>query len=504
MQWVERARSSGVFAAFLMGIFTVLVVGVLLRSVTHLRMHELRDSLQSINEKSNALRNANLLTRIAMINRSVLSGNSRENAGTYKKEAESALIAIRQSRSQGLKVPLLDRIALPLLNGFNLVLGLPRIRLSKSSEAELVLDLAYQFETLHEYVKASRSYTVYIDEYRLGDQEREFALLHRGFCSAMLSRFDDALSDFAKITAHSDSPSGQVARVLTEFLTSLKERIRQIESVTNPARRGELYYNASAYTKALENFALVPQNSQSADIRFLTARSLEETGKTVEALAIYRNLIQSAPASLYAVNANRRIYLLGTFLTGDSTLTQESRKNSESVVRDDEFMSSVSHLEKSAVKLHADMKKDRENQASDISHVTKLVTAEIAKPETGAAPVATQAEPVTPPQPVVKKPERPAAPTTPPVTKRAAPDLREEKIAAQAAGLAEQKKAQLLKKQADLIDKLTMTDGNIFYGVIYRESAETVYLYSVLGNLELQKSTITKREKVAGENAIKE
>ena len=94
--------------------------------------------------------------------------------------------------------------------------------------------------------------------------------------------------------------------------------------------------------------------------------------------------------------------------------------------------------------------------------------------------------------PPVKKSEPPAA-----------PNLRNEKVAKQAEKLTEQKKQQLIKKQAQKIDKLTMADGNVFYGVIYKEDAQRVFLYSVLGNLELDKSNITKREKVEGNRALK-
>ena len=62
---------------------------------------------------------------------------------------------------------------------------------------------------------------------------------------------------------------------------------------------------------------------------------------------------------------------------------------------------------------------------------------------------------------------------------------------------------QLLKKQAEKIDKLTMADGNVFFGVIYKEDADHVFLYSVLGNLELEKSNILKRERVEGTQALK-
>ena len=100
-------------------------------------------------------------------------------------------------------------------------------------------------------------------------------------------------------------------------------------------------------------------------------------------------------------------------------------------------------------------------------------------------------------------------PAPPPVAEPPKPkpkdevNLKNERIAKQSEGLAETKKEQLIKKQQEKIDKLTMADGNVFYGVIYKETEETVFLYSVLGNLELDKSNIQTREKVAGKKALK-
>lgn len=519
MTWISRAQRSGVFGSVLMGAAAVGLAVVLLTTMTRLRMYELRDSLQSFNEKNDDLRNVTLLSRISLINQRALSsaagGASRENAAAYRQEAESALIAIRQSRTRGLQVSLTDRFALPVLNGFNLIIGLKGIYLGKTPEHELVLDLAFQFETYREYAKAIRGYDVYLNEFHLTPDERDFALLHRGFCLAMLSEFKPAVADFEIVAKSKESKSAAVALKLIEFLKALEERIRYIESIADPALRGELYYNAAAYLKALENFARIDQGHQSERIRFLTARSLEETGKTKEALAIYRELINRPGGSAYAVNANRRMYLLGTFLGDDQSLAQESKKNSETVVRDKEFMASVTHLEKSATQLHAEVAAEHAEQKSDLTKVEKLVLPDEPKKQDVPPVVAKQPEAVKPATAEVAKPQEAVKLPGPPVVKSVEVtdppppktemrvNLKDEKAAEQAENLAHSEKKDLIRKQEEKIDKLTMADGNIFYGVVYKEDAENVFLYSVLGNLELAKSNIQRREKVKGSSALK-
>jgi tetratricopeptide (TPR) repeat protein len=490
MNWVKRAQTTGFLGAAVMGAGAVIIAATLLTTVTRLRMYELRDSLQSFNEKNDDLRNVTLLSRIALINQSAFSG-SRETAASYKQEAESALIAIRQSHAKDMQASLIDRIALPLLNAFNFVTGLPRLKLGNTPEQEIILDLAFQFETYREYTKAVRGYDVYTGEFRLKAEEREFALLHRGFCQAMLNQFDAALADFDAVAKTPGSKSAWIAQKLIQFLTALQAKIRFIEAVSDPAQRGELYYDAAAYLKALENFAKVDNNRQSEKIRFLTARALEETGRSKEALTLYRALIAEQGGSAYAVNANRRMYLLGTFLGHDEKLAQESKKNSETVVRDKEFMSAVTHLEKSATQLYQDAAAERATKTTEMTAAQKLVAVE--EPAKQNTVVLPPVKPAT--APVVLPAAKPKQPNT--------INLKNEKIAQQSENLTENTKEQLIKKQNEKIDKLTMVDGNVFFGVVYKETEDTVFLYSVLGNLELDKSNVEKREKVAGQNALK-
>ncbi|MFZ5630377.1 MAG: tetratricopeptide repeat protein [Spirochaetota bacterium] len=494
MHWVGRARDTGIVAALIWGSAFAVLAGSLLSTVTRLRMAELRDNLQSANEKSDDLRNVALLSRVALINQRALSGG-REDAAQYRQEAESALITIKQTRGRSRQLGLSDRLALPFLNGMNRILGLPRLKLGKTPEQELVLDLAFQFESFREYGKAVRGYTVYLTDFSLSEEEKDFALLHRGFCHAMQNHFESAVADFAAVEGSASRRNAETARRLSQFLKDLRERIRIIESVQDPARRGELYYEAAAYAKALENFAQVEANRRSARIRFLTARSLEETGQSAQALAIYRDLVSSTPDSPYALNANRRMYLLGTFLGHDEKLAEESRKNSETVVKDKEFIAAVTHLEKSASQLHAEAAAEKAAEKSEIAAVEKVVLPETAisppKPETIATP------PQTPPQPETAKPvERPTAVP-------AVPDLRNAGAAQRAESLSVERKEDLIRSQKEKIDKLTMIDGNIFYGVAYRENQDSVWLFTVLGNLELKKADIRAREKVSGSAAIK-
>lgn len=510
MQWTARLRHSGFSAALVLSAIVAMLAGSLLHTVTRLRMVELRDSLQATNEKSDDVRNVALLSRIALINQRAMVGG-REDATQYRQEAESALITIQQTRSRHRDVSLADRFALPFLNGLNLALGLSRLRLGKAPEQELVLDLAFQFESLREYGKAVRSYTVYLTDFTLSAEERDFALLHRGFCHAMLNHFDSAVADFAAVEKSSIRRNAETAAKLSEFLKNLQERIRMIEAIQDPARRGELYYEAAAYAKALENFALIEEARRSQRVLFLTARSLEETGQSQKALKIYRDLIKSNPDSPYALNANRRMYLLGTFLGNDEELARESKKNSETVVKDKEFIAAVTHLEKSAAKLHAEVAKEKAAVRAEIAAVERVVLPEepvlpvkvipTAPLDTTPKKAPVNQEQVTAPKritPTVAQNEPVEKPPPEPVV-----NLRSARAAEKAEALPTEKKEKLLQKQEEQIDKLTMTDGNIFYGVIYREDESSVWLYSVLGNLELPKSEIAQREKVVGSSAIK-
>ncbi|MBS0619090.1 MAG: hypothetical protein JSR44_12935 [Spirochaetes bacterium] len=488
MQWWRRARSSGFLSATLFAIFAVLLATQLLRTISRLRLFELSSTLQSYSEKNDEVRNTTLLSRLALITQSAMTGG-RENAATYKKEAESALIAIRQNRQTTSQASIADRAILPLVNGFNWVLGLPRLSAGRVPERDLVLDFAFEHETYREYARAAQTYEIYIADFNPQGADRDFALLHRGFCNAMTNAFDAAIADFSVVADNTLSKSAPIATKLRTFIQELKERIRFIESLDDPARKGELYYEASAYLKALDNFARVEKSQQTEKVRFLTARALEETGRSQEAIQIYRTLV--AHGGTFALNANRRMYLLGTFLGQDKALANESKKNSETIVPDKEFIGAVTHLEKTATELHEEAAAARAQQKKEISAVEKRVEAKAAAPATKA------------PAPAVVNPPANKIPTPPIKPKKAEPNLRIEKNAQVAETLPEAKKEQLIKKQNEKVDKLTMLDGNIFYGVVYKETDSTIFLYSVLGNLEFDKTTVARREKVDAANALK-
>jgi len=494
MRWLRQTVNTGFVGAFFLGSACALLAGSMLSTVANLRLMELRDNLQAANEKSDEVRNVALLSRVALINQRAFSGG-REDATQYRQEAESALITIKQTRGRSRQASLADRLALPFLNGMNRILALPRLKIGATPEQELVLDLAFQFESYREYAKAVRAYTVYLTDFSLSELEKDFALLHRGFCYAMLNQFEAAIADFSAVESSTVARNAETAGRLHEFLKKLQERIRIIESIQDPARRGELYYAAAAYAKALENFAQVEELRRSTRIRFLIARSLEETGQTAQALAIYRELVKTSPGSAYALNANRRMYLLGTFLGHDEKLAAESRRNAESVVQDKEFIAALTHLEKSALQLHREAAAEKTADEKELAAVERALL-----PETPVAPTEPKvtAKPLeTPPQPIkvkpIKKPE-------------AIPDefnLRTVDDAVRAEALPEEKKETLLRSQKEEIDKLTMTDGNVFYGVVYQENEESIWLFTLFGNLDLKKADIVAREKVSGSSAIK-
>lgn len=489
MYWVERTRDAGIIAALVWGGACAALAGSLLSTVTRLRMAELRDSLQSASEKHADLRDVALLSRVALINRRALAGGY-EDAAQYRQEAENALIAIRQSAGSGGELDLADRLALPFLNGMNRVLGLPHLRLGKTPPQEMVLDLAFRYESFREYEKAVRGYSVYLTEYAPNGGEKDLALLHRGFCHAMRNHFDSALADFAAVETSPSERNAATARSLGRFIREIGGRVRAIESVADPARRGELYYEAAVYAKAVQEFSRLPENRRTAGVRFMTARSLEETGEIRQALTIYRDLVRSARATPYALKANRRMYLLGAFLGDDQKLAEESRMNSQGAVPDREFIAAFEHLEKPAQLLRAQAAVRQAAEKPEIAAVERLVL-----PQNAVATAQTEPAQISPQGP-------PKAKAGQDEVKATVVDLRNVSAAQRAESLSVREKEELLRGQKAKIDKLTMIDGNIFFGVAFREDQSSVWLFTVLGNLQLDKAEIRLREKVTGSAAI--
>lgn len=510
MKSLFRMRKTGIVAVLFVAIVSALAAQSLLSTVTALRMVELRDSLNAASESKTDVRNIALLSRIQLISRSALAGG-RENSAAYKAEAETALLAIRGDQSER-AISWRDRIALPFLNTFNRVLGLPRLKLGKTPAKDLVLDLAYRYESMREYANAQKGYTAYLSGFSLTQDQRDFAALHRGFAEAMLNRFDASLLDFNQVTQSPLVENADTARKLSLFVSALREKIARIEAITDPEKRGILYYEAAAYLKALENFALLGSSSQSAKVRFYMARSYEETGQKNKAIQMYRELVKNDHQSVYAVNANRRMYLLGTFLGNDHSLTEESKSNSKTVVKDTEFIGSISHLEESAKELHREQaERAEESKSVALKHELvlppstppmKVEQASMPSEKSGSSTEAPKKTEKTKP-PVVATPRRelpvkplPAPKIVKPVDTEIVVDLSDENQAEEASDLDATAREKLLKKQKKPIDKITLRDSNTFIGAVYKEDNETVYIYSTMGNLPISKNLIVQREKI--------
>lgn len=537
MRWKSRLQQSGFLPLLAIGAVVALLAAELMRTVVHLRIAELRTSLRTAAETPEVLRNLSLLARLALIRERAFAPAAAESTAQYRREAEAVLLALRttERRFDGQASPLQD-FAIPLLNGINRILGLPRLQSQTIPEDELVLDLAFRNESLREYGQAVALYSLFFDRYTYTADARDFALLHRGFCYAMLNQWEQAIADFSQAEKSSNEQTAAVAAKFVMFLRDLSARIRKIEAESDPARRGELYYQAAIYYKALENFALVAEEKRSLQMRFMMARSLEETGQKEKALSLYRELIARAPASTYARQANRRLYLIGTFWGTDEELAKEARNNSEKILNDKEFLKSVSHLEQSAVELHRKENLVEKMHRQEIAALEKRLATVPAQPEkklpaeknttlpTQEKKIENAVKNTTLPlqknkvenaekKPADTFPKSPQSTSPPkavanegvvkaPPTMARVPDLRQEKIAKNNEALPPEQKTEIIRNQKQLVDRITMSDGNVFYGVIYKEDENKIWLYSTLGNLELPKNEIERRDRIPGNKAF--
>ena len=98
MGWIAKAQGSGIFSAAIMGTTAVVLASTLLTTVTHLRMHELRDSLLASNEKADELRNLTLLSRVSMINQRAMAADSNSWYRTCMPSTVSGLASVMPPR----------------------------------------------------------------------------------------------------------------------------------------------------------------------------------------------------------------------------------------------------------------------------------------------------------------------------------------------------------------------------------------------------------------------
>jgi tetratricopeptide (TPR) repeat protein len=189
-----------------------------------------------------------------------------------------------------------------------------------------LLELSYYFERNRHWEKAIRV----MEKFMPGETRSysyRYALLHSGFCYAMLSRNDEAIDCYERLLRNfPDSPEADVAKRLLHYLLAVEKGVTAVlASGAAPDVKGLRLYLLSSYSHALREYNAFLCSASSNHPAYYSAlyyrgRSCEELGISEDAIRDFLKIVSEQPGTAWAIKANRRLFIMGTSYGGDRHL----------------------------------------------------------------------------------------------------------------------------------------------------------------------------------------
>jgi tetratricopeptide (TPR) repeat protein len=481
---------------------TCILAYLLISAITDIRFLELRNNLRSINEKSEDLRALTIISRFRQLSGDRISIYSSPE--DLKREKEMMMLTTASDASSE-ENNLKTRIGLLVVNWINFFMGWAPVSLNRSNLAEKITDIAYYQERRRNFKSAIAAYKKSIPFI----QETEtlaYTKMHIAYSQVMLSDYKNALGTLSEIHKANDNLRiTQTVHELEQILSNLKKRADLAETLVDPVQKAEYMFRIGAYQAALDILGN-RQDLNDERVEFLKARALEETGNSDKALHLYRVAIQKNPQSQMALQANRRMYALGAFYGQGKEVRDESKRNSETVVNDTVLRDEIKKNEVFIEKIEARGRDDRvekEVRRFEKEQVSKTITgvpSEGTVKNENKLPAAAEIPKVQEAHPGVIKRLPAAPPQVPPVKSTAEPikkvNLRNPTQFKEASTLSRVEKKKVLTESYSQLDRILTEDGNEFFGVIYSETKDTLFIFTLAGNLKISTEQIAERGKV--------
>lgn len=236
---------------------------------------------------------------------------------------------IMNSETEGLdlKMSWQDRFGLYVINSVRFLNFKPALELEEQQKTIIRLQFAFYMERTRKYPIASKKYQELEDSITSSlSDEMAFTLLHHGYCLVMMGEREKA---FLKLTKAIDLFSGtHYAENATLLISFLEEGEKKKEELKNKKRSPEelaySLFQSGDYEETLKTLESLPNLTK--DQSYIKARSMEELGKTSNAVKEYIQLVKQKQNKEVAIRANRRLLLIGNFYQENKSLVAFSKE----------------------------------------------------------------------------------------------------------------------------------------------------------------------------------
>jgi tetratricopeptide (TPR) repeat protein len=440
---------------------TAVIVGltVLFNDINiQIRIKELRLFLQRSSREDNSIDHIGLVMKYRLHKEMYENRTTAEDTGVIETRINSILSG-REVNGEVLPVRY-NYLSIPVFHAINfirLITGMPLIEEIDDDDLNLSLEVAYYHERNKDYRKAIALYNQIFNDPSSSRTLKAGVLLHTGFCYSIIGDYEKAKSIYLTvIKEYSEINTAVTAAVMLRYLEGFRTEIEKVLSTEKDSTsKGVKLYKLIAYTESYEVLKRIENTASSSErekIRFFKGRTLEEIGETGKAIDIYQQIVMDNPQSEYASSANRRIYLVGSVNHEGGEIKRLAVENNK-LVKDETLVKMVEE--------DAKFIKNDKNHNSDSAKIKNLFSGKIAFDEPGTG---INSESI---DKMIRKTE--------------------ERV---------NDNKNLSSYRNDPVEmkvKIYTKDGNIFTGILVKETPDQIVIRSSLGVIKISRSKISRR-----------
>jgi len=281
------------------------------------RMKELKIALQNIDIEEARTDHINLIMKYTLNRKLYENQMSQDEADRIELRINN--LSKRNKKYESTAITgnrIIFSISMSLINALRFIMNKNSIIDISSDFFNSPLVMAYFYERNYHLEKALQYYEEGLKSSKLSRSLTAGVILHQGYCYALLSQYKKAKNKYREVISNYKNEDISItATVLLEYLNGfVREQQKIIQSEKDSLEKGEKLFRLMAYKKStaiLKKIIPYASEAEKGKIFYLLARSNEEMGNTEAAVKKYMELILLSPNSSYAVNANRRMYLIG-------------------------------------------------------------------------------------------------------------------------------------------------------------------------------------------------
>ncbi|MDF3820095.1 hypothetical protein P3G55_09305 [Leptospira sp. 96542] len=232
-----------------------------------------------------------------------------------------------ETEALDLKMSLTDKFGLFVINGVRFLNFKSKLELEEQQNTIVRLQFAFYMERTRKYPIASKKYGELEESIKgsLSD-EMAFTLLHHGYCLVMMGEREKAFVKLNKtIDLFPGSHYSESASLLLTFLEDGEKKKIELKSKKNqPEELAYMLFQSGDYEETLKTLESLPKLTK--DQSYIKARSMEELGKTSNAVKEYIQLVKQKENKEVSIKANRRLLLIGNFYQENKSLVAFSKE----------------------------------------------------------------------------------------------------------------------------------------------------------------------------------